>query len=148
MHRRQATGDQHGSLYEICKRGDLVALKRLPINDIKKGLGVKITVARYTPLHVATVKGHVKILEYLLDKVEDLDPNVVDHTKRTPLHLAIANRQLLCADALLAYKRANIKLNQPDGYGRGAVRCAHALSQEIDGNSFFYLLVLATCKKL
>eukprot|EP01080_Neovahlkampfia_damariscottae_P004185 gene4185-7495_t len=65
-----------------------------------------------TLLHFAVLGSHVKIVEYLIDK--GCDPNAVDQSKRTPLHLSSNSGSEEITILLLG---SGAKLNLKDAFG-------------------------------
>ena len=74
----------------IFKRGNIDMFKYLAMESDFKN---PVTHSQTTPLHLAAKFGHLKILEYLMDFVENLDIQDVDGW--TPLHLAVKARVLI-----------------------------------------------------
>ena len=68
-----------------------------------------------TPLHCASWKGHVEIVEFLLDAGADInDHNENGHWGTTPLHAAAHGNQRKVAELLIA-QGANLNAKNPDG---------------------------------
>ncbi|XEV04395.1 hypothetical protein FSHL1_009682 [Fusarium sambucinum] len=85
------------SLHIACYEGEFEIVVFLIENkifayDIKASKGV-------TPLHLAALGGHPRIIDYLISKGQDVD--VVNETGVTPLHYAAANGHLKATEALL-----------------------------------------------
>ena len=84
----------------ISKRGNIEMFKYLAMESDMKN---PVTHSQTTPLHLAAKFGHLKILEYLMDFVENLDIQDVDGW--TPLHLAVKARVLIKNQSNLNQKR-------------------------------------------
>lgn len=56
--------------------------------------------ARQTLLHVAVIRGHDSVVQFLIDKHSDLD--AVDHYERTPLFYAVSAGRISLIKLLLA----------------------------------------------
>ena len=65
-----------------------------------------------TPLHNASINGHVAVMQNLLDSGVDID--AVDCDGNTALHLAVTNGQREAVDLLLERKASNSFLNHED----------------------------------
>jgi ankyrin repeat protein len=57
------------------------------------------------PLHIACQKGHLSVMEFLLDN--DADVNTQDHQLMTPLHYAIHERQVDACRLILGYEQVS-----------------------------------------
>ncbi len=73
------------NIFEAAIKGSVTRILR---NNVKKNPGlVQATNQKgYTPLHVATVNGHLKMISYLLNAGANV--NARNNYKQTPLHLA------------------------------------------------------------
>ena len=66
----------------------------------------------FTPLHLATLKGHVEVINKLLENHADIDARTTKGN--TPLHLAAESGNLEVVEALIA-KNANVDLKNEEG---------------------------------
>ena len=50
----------------------------------------------FSPLHIAAYKGHIDIVKFFVDRLEEVNPSSTDSrgSNWTPLHVAAANDQL------------------------------------------------------
>ena len=68
----------------------------------------------WLPIHSAASQGHDSVVKLLIDIGADKDPCTRDSLKRTPLHIAAANRQFRTALSLIESK-ANVNAVRGDG---------------------------------
>ena len=83
--RAQQTND---ILFKACNKGNIGLVKHLIENNC-----VHINIEgpqKFTPLHVASLYGHINLVEYLLEKKADV--NAKNAQDITPLHLACKNK--------------------------------------------------------
>lgn len=72
----------------------------------------KDSITKRTPVHCAAATGHIKCLQLLLERTEDISViNRYDIKRRTALTLAVANSRTECVSLLLKH---NADCNLPD----------------------------------
>jgi protein-serine/threonine kinase len=74
-----------------------------------------------SPLHLASLNGHLRVCETLLDYGENIDIDSINFLKRTPLHLACMNNHIEIAQMLV---RSGASLNLTDSEGNTPVHYA------------------------
>ena len=92
--------------------GDLGAVKEF----VLKGVNVnKVNMDGNTPLHLAALWGHLKIVEFLVGDCK-VSVNTVNNDGETPLHLAAWWDRLDIAQYLVEIGKVNIFMRDPLGY--------------------------------
>ena len=104
--------DCHGAtpMHYACYNGHAPVVKAL----IEKGADITVTDNEgYTPLHHVCSQGSVPVLKALL-KIKDININVTDKNKTTPLHLAAFNCHKGCVSAILQHARERFNVDIRD----------------------------------
>lgn len=101
---------------------------------IKRNLSMRFEEGK-TPLQLASERGHIGFVAYLLEK--GATPNVKDVSSSTPLHEAVRNGQIECAKLLLA---AGADPNQKDSAGNTPL---HLVMPVASRSALFSMLLAA-----
>ncbi|KAL7597666.1 hypothetical protein Lser_V15G21959 [Lactuca serriola] len=89
-----------GKLYEASLKGDVQALNELLHQDQLILDRLSLTAFNETPLHIATMRGHLNFATVVLTQKPKL-AMALDSQRRTPLHLASANGNLEMVQELI-----------------------------------------------
>ena len=97
------------NIFEACKEGKLETVKWLIENAyIKKDIKAEKNNSKLnvyegdTPIHAATINGHLSIVKYLIEE-QNVDINIQGWHERSPLHYACENDHILIVDYLLSH---------------------------------------------
>ena len=134
------------NIYDVCRKGtvdDLVTIYKNNPSSINQ-----VNESGYTPLFLACYHGHEEVVEFLIDKVDDVngssdygtplmaavvkgnlsiikmllaknaDTNIADANGTTALHYAILFKQL---DMVKLFVKAGAKADIKDGRGQSAI---------------------------
>ena len=96
------------AFHEAIVKGDLTAIQK----HIDEGTDVNEKLNGRAPLHIATLRGHKKIAEFLI--AQGANVNIRDHDGRTPLHYASAQHNMELAQLLIAHG-ANVNAKDKQG---------------------------------
>lgn len=92
-------------LHSASSNGHLAVIKYL----IEKGAHPKdINEDGWTSLHAAAQNGHLHVVKYFIDEFEEIDVDIIDNARATPLHTAAFHGKLNVVEFLLR-RGANIK---------------------------------------
>ena len=118
--------------HEYCQKGNLDGVKQIVQAIGRQKLDEILTSKRgvfgYTPLHEAAVNGNTKILDYLLEKTDNLHVNFKANGGYTPLHVAISSGKKESVVVLLNHLA---ELNVTDEFGRTPKQMAELNNQVI-----------------
>ncbi len=106
------------NLHFICRRGDIKLLDALlsntnnlpDIESLKEGNS-----RGYTPLHYAAEYGHTKIIKKLKEKFPNLNLNIKDNQRQTPLNRALKNSKYDTVSYLVENGANRITYRRSDG---------------------------------
>ncbi len=96
------------TLLQAIESGDIGAVSAM----LSKGINANFLYNGYTPIMVATMKGHTSIIQYLI--VRGVDVNASNENGSTALHIAVYNNDFEAINLLLD-SGANLKIQDKNG---------------------------------
>ncbi|PKI39381.1 putative E3 ubiquitin-protein ligase XBAT31 [Punica granatum] len=91
---------REGHLFRAVKNGDLDTVESM-VRDNPAVLEQACGSARWSALHVAAAAGQIEVLSMLLDRFNNLNPDMLNRHKRTPLMLAAMHGEISCVERLI-----------------------------------------------